>query len=115
MARAYSVDLRRRVLRFIARGGSKAEAARVFAVHRATVYHWLSQVADRGDLKPKKAGRKVGGGKLAGVDFQSYLQRHANATLADMAAHFGVSGVAIWKRLHAQGLRYKKNISVRRT
>jgi transposase len=36
-----SLDLRRRVVAFVQRGGSKAEAARRFQVGEASVYRWL--------------------------------------------------------------------------
>jgi Transposase len=38
MAMAYSEDLRKRVLSFVARSGSKAEAARVSEIHLRTVF-----------------------------------------------------------------------------
>ena len=38
----YSLDLRKRVLDFIATGGSKTEASRRFSVARSTLYKWLN-------------------------------------------------------------------------
>lgn len=35
---SYGKDLRKRVLDFVAEGGSKAEAARRFRIHPSTVY-----------------------------------------------------------------------------
>ena len=40
----YSQDLRKRVLDFIAAGGSKAEASRRFQVSRRCIYNWLDAV-----------------------------------------------------------------------
>ncbi|MDE0317722.1 MAG: IS630 transposase-related protein [Candidatus Poribacteria bacterium] len=37
----YSQDLRKRVLDFIAAGGSKAEASRRFRISRRCIYNWL--------------------------------------------------------------------------
>ncbi|MDR0274264.1 MAG: transposase, partial [Burkholderiaceae bacterium] len=38
---AYSQDLKRRVLAFVAAGGSKIEAVRLFSLARSTLYVWL--------------------------------------------------------------------------
>ena len=40
---AYSLDLRKRVLDFIATGGSKTEASRRFSVARSTLYKHLTR------------------------------------------------------------------------
>lgn len=41
---AYSLDLRKRVLDFIAAGGGKTEASQRFSVARPTLYKWLNNV-----------------------------------------------------------------------
>ena len=41
MARAYSEDLREKVISYIMSGGNKREAARVFKIGEDTVYRWL--------------------------------------------------------------------------
>jgi transposase len=50
MGMSYSLDLRRRVMEFVASGGGKSEAARRFSVGSQTVYDWLK----RKDLAPKR-------------------------------------------------------------
>ena len=37
----YSTDLRKSVLDFVNKGGSKAEAERTFGVSRQAIYNWL--------------------------------------------------------------------------
>ena len=39
---AYSEDLRQRVRQYVANGGSKAEASRLFDVSRTAIYRWLN-------------------------------------------------------------------------
>jgi transposase len=51
--KAYALDFRERVVKFIQGGGSKAEAARRFALARSSVYRYLS-AAQKGTLAPKK-------------------------------------------------------------
>ena len=50
---SYSIDLRERVLAFIEGGGSKVSASRLFKVSCRTVFIWLKQKKDRGNLKVK--------------------------------------------------------------
>lgn len=56
---AYSEDLKQRVVSFVAAGGSKKEAARLFAVARSTVFVWLGQPPDYQRRKPgSRTGHK---------------------------------------------------------
>ena len=50
--KAYGLDLRERIVRFVNAGGSKVEAARRFGVARKTVYNYLTLV-QAGALAPK--------------------------------------------------------------
>jgi len=50
--KAYALDLRERVVKFIQDGGSKAEAARRFDLARSSVYRYLG-AAKKGALAPK--------------------------------------------------------------
>ena len=52
--RAYALDLRERVVKFLNAGGSKAEAARRFDLGRRTVYRYLA-AAQKGALAPKES------------------------------------------------------------
>jgi putative transposase len=53
MAKAYSEDLREKVISHIMRGCSKREAAKIFNIGEATVYRWID-LHEQGDIKPKK-------------------------------------------------------------
>lgn len=57
--KAYALDLRERVVKFVSAGGSKAEAARRFDLGWRTVYRYLA-AAQKGVLSPKRAGEKTG-------------------------------------------------------
>jgi transposase len=102
---AYALDLRKRVVKFIAGGGSKAEAARRFALARSSVYRYLT-AARKGALPPKTSWgtwRKLDPQKL-----QAHVKQHADATLKELQAVFGVSHHAIWVRLGQLGFTLKK-------
>lgn len=56
MARALSVDLRRRVVDAIAQGMSRRQAAARFGVSVASAIHWAEQQETMGSVVPKKQG-----------------------------------------------------------
>ena len=55
---AYSLDLREKIVESVKKGVSKAETARRFGVHRATVKRYCKQLDERGTLQPRKAPGK---------------------------------------------------------
>ena len=58
MARAYSADLRERVLAAVEAGESPEVAARRFAVGRSTAYRWVTAAHDEG----RRVAKRMGGG-----------------------------------------------------
>ena len=103
--KAYALDLRERVVKFIPSGGSKAEAARRFALGRSTVYRYLDAV-QAGTLAPKTSWgqwRKLDPQKL-----QVHVKKHPDDTLKELQKTFGVSHQAIWVRLRQIGFTLKK-------
>ena len=98
----YSIDLRRRVVEFVKKGGSKAEAAWIFNISRVTIYDWLR----RSDLAPKARGpcdRKLKKNEL--VD---HVKAYPDAFLRKRAAHFGVRTSTVWAALQKLNI-CKKN------
>jgi transposase len=53
--RAYSIDLREKIVESVQKGVPKAETARRFGVDRATVKRYCRQLDERGTLEPEKA------------------------------------------------------------
>jgi transposase len=57
--RAYSVDLRKKIVDAVKRGRSKVEVARVFGVGISSVKRYMKMAEEEGSLDPKKAyGKK---------------------------------------------------------
>jgi transposase len=52
---AYSLDVREKIVESVKKGVPKAETARRFGVHRATVKRYCKQLDERGTLEPRKA------------------------------------------------------------
>ncbi len=57
--RAYSVDLREKIVESVKKGVPKSETARRFGVDRATVKRYCRQLDERGTLEPRKAPGKA--------------------------------------------------------
>ena len=53
--KAYSVDLRTKIVEAVMKGVSKSETARRFGVNRSTVGRYLKRLAENSSLAPKKA------------------------------------------------------------
>lgn len=99
-----SNDIRRRVLKFVAEGGSQTEAARRFQVSRKSIYNWLTKPDSLIHQKPgPKKPRKIDHDAL-----RKAIEKNPDRMLKEYAKEFGVSDVAIWKACKRLGLPRKK-------
>ena len=57
--RAYSLDLRQKIVESVKKGVPKSETARRFGVDRATVKRYCKLLDERGTLEPRKAPGKA--------------------------------------------------------
>jgi transposase len=79
--KAYSQDLRHRVLRAIDTGQSQAEVAKTFAVSVATIKRYLKQRRETGHVLPKAIpGRPAKKGAVLQAHLRAQLQAHPDAT-----------------------------------
>lgn len=106
---AHSEDLRRRVVKYVRQGKSKAEAARVFGVNRGCVYKWLAKGADLGAMRPgPRTSHKVDLQKLSEL-----MVKRNDLMLKEMAQVFNVHESTISKALKRIGISRKKNGDLR--
>lgn len=103
---SYSIDLRKKVIGYIEKGGSRVEASRNFGVSRKTIYHWFH----RENLSPTPA--KTRRRKLDKLALAKHVRNHPDALLRERAAHFGVHINAIWVALGKMEIT-KKNDTLR--
>ena len=104
----YSVDLRKRVVDFVAAGGSKAEASRRYEVSLWCVNDWCR----RKNLTPSpQLGRKR---KLDWKALEQHIQENPDALLRERAQHFGVHTSAIGYAQKQMKLTRKKNSKIQR-
>ena len=117
MGKPYSGDLRERVAKHVAEGGSRREAGRRFGVSASTAVRIAASQAVRGTLEPRKQGRPPGQGKLAAyIDFLvEIVEAEPDITMPELAraleAEHGVRAhpSSISRVLIRAGMTYKKN------
>lgn len=97
MARAYSVDLREKVISHIMSGCSKREAAKTFNIGEDTIYRWM-RLHKIGNIRPKRRTdypRKVDEQKL-----QLYVEAHPDQTLEEIGKALGLGRQTIFRWLN---------------
>jgi transposase len=113
--RAYSVDLRQRVLAACDGGLGTAEAAETFAVSEAWVRRIKQRRREAGELAPRVRGRTGPAPVLAAhLGRLAALAKAApGLTPAEYRDRLGVAAapVTVWRALRALGLTFKKKSS----
>ncbi len=114
MGRAYSNDLRERVVRAVIKGGlSRHQAAAQFGVGISTAINWVQRFRDTGSVKPDQ----IGGyrpKKIAGSHREWLMQRcRKDFTVRGLVAELAERGLKVdyrtmWEFVHAEKLSYKK-------
>jgi transposase len=121
MTKAYSMDLRGRIVRFVEAGHSRRGAAAHFEVSAAFVVKLLAAFRKNGSYAPKPEG----GWRYSKLDPQREfllrrLSEKADITMPELASELAAAGLRIdpaslsrWFRRN--GYRYKKNAAGIRT
>src|SRR5919199_3005907 len=113
--KAYSLDLRERVVRAVGDGQSQAAVARTFQVSRSTVKRYLAQQRRTGSLMPKQPTRQppqLGPAQQPALLVQ--LEAHPDATLAEHCTRWAteqgvtVSVPTMWRAIARLGWTPKK-------
>src|SRR5713226_7330296 len=117
--KAYSQDLRRRVLRAVDAGQSQAEVAKTFAVSVATVKRYLKQRRETGHVEPKAIpGRPAKKGAVLQAHLRAQLEAYPDAMreehcqLFQAAQGIEVSTASISRARAALGWTRKKRRSL---
>lgn len=115
MARAYSLDLRERVVAAIESGLSTRQAAARFLIGIATAGSWARLKRSRGDVRPGRQGKPKGSVLDGHADFiLGAIEERPDTTLDEMvdrlAAERAVTVVrtAVWKFLDRRDMTHKK-------
>ena len=102
---AYSLDLRKRVVEFVQKGGSKAEASRRFGVSQWCVFNWLK----RKDLEPRKAPEGHNR-RLDWEGLKKHVEEFPDLTLRERAKLFNSSSSQIGYALQKMRVTVKKTL-----
>jgi transposase len=120
MARAYSLDLRERVVAAVSAGKSCGEAAEQFAVSRSSAIKWSRRKRETGSAAPAK----VGGHRpflLAGHKdwIAGRIAEKPDLTVQALLDELKAKGTVVsfdtlWRFLRGLGMTFKKNRSAKR-
>src|SRR5215218_3610686 len=97
MARALSVDLRRRVVAAIEEGASCRQAAARFGVSASSAIRWHALARTFGDPTPRRQGgdRRSGRIEAHAPLILGAITRQPDITLADLRSELAGSGIAV--------------------
>lgn len=117
--KAYSLDLRERVVRAVERGTSKVATARTFSVSLATVKNYVRQLHDTGSLAPRfSPGRPAEIAPAEHAALVDQLRATPDATLHELCQTWEqthgaqVSISAMWRTIKRVGWTRKKRLWV---
>ena len=110
MAKAYSLDLRERVIKYLEMGNRKESAVKLFSVGIATIYRWLKLKKEIGNLQRKT--RKFSYKYIDDEKLKKYLEEHPDDFLWEIAKKFSVTKQGIFYALKRLKITRKKNKSL---
>ena len=122
MARALSIDLRKRVVRAIDQGASCRQAAARFGVSASSAIRWAALARRVGDPAPRRQGgdRRSGRIEAHAPVILGALERQPDITLADLRSELAERGIAVsvarlWRFFARRQITLKKSRGMRRS
>lgn len=122
MARALSVDLRRRVVRAIEEGASCRQAAARFGVSASSAIRWHALTRRAGDPSPQRQGgdRRSARTEAHAPRILGTIERQPDITLADLRRELAGHGIAVsiaglWRFFARRKITVKKSPRMRRS
>ena len=117
MGKAYSVDLRDRVNKYIGAGHTRREAAARFGVSASFAVKLVQRAAATGSTAPARQGRPPGAGKLSAHIGQliRWVEAQPDITMPELAAKLlartglDVHPASLSRALIVAGFSFKKN------
>ena len=113
MPKAYSCDLRERVIEAVAAGASRREAAERFEVSVASAVKWLQRWRDNNSAAPKPRGGSVSPLEEFATEILAVVAEHPDLTLVETLAELRkrrirTSCSALWRFLDRHNITLKK-------
>jgi transposase len=120
MPKAYSGDLRERVIETVAGGASRRDSAEQFEVAVGTAVKWLQRLRDTGSSAAKPRGGSTSRLEKHTAVILALVDQRPDATLKEIRAALGkrrirTSRSALWRFLDRHNITRKKKPAGRRT
>jgi transposase len=106
---SHSVDLRKRVLKYVEENNNMYKASKIYDVNYNTVRNWYKAYTEENRLEPKEAYRQEPY-KLNWEELRLFVEAKPDLEQKEYAAHFGVSRGQIGKVLKRLGITRKKKL-----
>jgi putative transposase len=100
---SHNLEVRKKVIEFIEKGGSVSKAAKIYRVGRASIYRWMSREEQKQPEIKRRRKRK-----LDWDEVRKDIEQNPDAKLLDRAKKFGVRTNAIWYAMKEMKMTRKK-------
>lgn len=107
MAKAYSKDLRERVIKSYEAGMPKEEIINIFIIGLDTLNRWIRKYKETGSAEPYKR-TKYRAKKFSDEALLEHVMKNPSATLEERAIFFSVKHQSVHARMKALGITRKK-------
>jgi len=113
--KAYSCDLRERVIEAVAAGASRREAAECFEVSVASAVKWVQRWRDDNSAAAKPRGGSVSPLEEFATEILAVIAEHPDLTLVETLAELRkrrirTSRSALWRFLDRHNITFKKSL-----
>jgi transposase len=120
MPKAYSGDLRERVIEAVETGASRREAAERFDISVSSAIKWLQRWDEGGSAAPKPRGGSISPLEEFADAILALVAEQPDLTLVETVAklrklRIKTSRSSLWRFLNRHGITYKKSLASRRT
>lgn len=107
MAKAYSNDLRERVISSYESGMSKEEIINIFIIGMDTLNRWIRKYKETGSVEPCQR-TKYRAKKFSDEELLEHVRKNPSATPEERAIFFSVKHQSVHARMKALGITRKK-------
>src|SRR5258708_25449464 len=120
MPKAYSCDLRERVIEAVETGASRREAAERFEVSVSSAIKWLQRWRDRRSATPKPRGGSISPLEQFAAEVLALIAEQPDLTLVETVTalrkrRIKTSRSSLWRFLDRHGITFKKKPAGGRT
>lgn len=101
----YSIDLRKKAIEYIQKGGNRTDASKIFGVTTRTLSNWIRREQQQ-DLAPRMKGSNPS--KIDNEKLKQYVKDHPDSYLREIAKAFHSSVSAVFYACQRLKITLKK-------